>query len=86
MKFKVTCPECEATTAMEVDTSEANNGDVYNDIFECPSCKKPSILQTKITANFEVLPVASEPVVEKAHFAKRYRIKRILESLEKELT
>ena len=73
MKFRVTCPECEDVTTVEVDTSKANDGDVYNDIFVCPvsSCKKPSILETKIVADLKILPVATEPVKD-VHFIKRH--------------
>ena len=84
MKVKVKCPDCETAISAEVDTSEASSGDIYHDIIECPSCKKPSILQTKITFGTDVLPVASEPIKE-ATYAKQRRVQSLLKQLEREL-
>ncbi len=86
MKVKVICPNCgESSIPVCVDTSGASSGDIFNDIFECPSCKKPSILQTKIKFSTDVLPVVSEPVTETT-YTKQRRVKRLLDELGKELS
>ena len=80
MKFKVKCPKCEGINAVEVDTGLANNGDVYNDVVEC-ECGEAFILQTTITAGFDVLAV-TVPQNDKNWLQKR-QVKELLSKLEK---
>ncbi len=57
MNFKAKCPKCEKANKVEIDTTFAGRGDVYNDVVEC-ECGEAFIVRTTIKAEIEVLAVA----------------------------
>ena len=83
MKFNVKCPKCEGINAVDVDTSLADHGDVYNDVVEC-GCGEAFMLRTTITTQTEVLAVA--PPETNKDWQWHRQIKRLLGDLEKHLS